>query len=66
MNQTSQHSIEIAHEVFGVGFDVRIKPPLADKDWDREFATYREARGWAGGLRMTHGWKIIDRTGGAS
>ena len=64
MPPASERRIEIAREPFGEGFDVRVKPPVENHDWDREFPTYREARGWAGGLKMSHGWKILDRTGG--
>jgi hypothetical protein len=60
---SEQHVIIIAHEAFGAGYDVKVVPPLPGEPLDAEFAEYRKARGWAGGLRMTRGWRIVDQTG---
>jgi hypothetical protein len=57
----SEPRIYLRPEPFGVGFDVTIEPPLADgRKFDRELATYREARGYAGGLRMSLGLPVVD------
>lgn len=55
--------IEIAHEPFGAGFDVRVVPAVAGEHLDAEFQDYRKARRWATGLRINHGWRIRDKTG---
>ncbi|WP_070154097.1 hypothetical protein [Sphingobium phenoxybenzoativorans] len=44
----------------GSGFTVRIDPPIEGEDLDGDFDSYRNARGWAGGIRMTRGWRIVD------
>lgn len=54
--------IEITNEPFNHGFDVKVVPPVEGESLDAEFPTHRQARGWASGLRMTRGWRIIDRT----
>ncbi|CAN5199105.1 hypothetical protein BH10PSE12_BH10PSE12_36510 [soil metagenome] len=46
----------------GSGFSVRIDPPLDGEDLDGDFDAYKNARGWAGGIRMTRGWRLIDQT----
>lgn len=43
----------------GASFVVTIDPEHEDFE-PRAFADYREARGWAGGLRMVRGRKLID------
>jgi len=55
--------IIIKPEAFGVGFDVRIIPPVPDEHLDAEFPTHKRARGWASGLRLTRVWRIVDLTG---
>ena len=45
-------------------FCVRIDPAPDGPDLSGAFATYRIARGHAGGLRMVHRWPIIDQTCG--
>ncbi|CAN5349962.1 hypothetical protein BH10PSE12_BH10PSE12_18910 [soil metagenome] len=47
----------------GSGFSVRIDPPLEGEDLNGDFDSYRNARGWAGGVRMTRGWLLMDQTG---
>ena len=44
------------------GFRVEVQPPVEGEDLDADFPAYRKARGWAGGLRMTRGWRIKDLT----
>lgn len=44
------------------GFRVEVQPPVEGEDLDADFAVYRKARGWAGGLRLTRGWRLIDQT----
>jgi hypothetical protein len=44
------------------GFRVEVQPPVEGEDLDANFPDYRRARGWAGGLRFSRGWKLIDRT----
>lgn len=46
----------------GSGFIVRIVPPVEGEDLAGDFDSYRNARGWAGGLRMTRGWRVVDET----
>lgn len=56
--------IRIEPEPFGQGFDVKILPPLADgRSFDQEHATYRAARGYAGGLRLILGLPMLDLVG---
>lgn len=43
----------------GAAYTVTIDPPTADHPL-RRFADYRDARGYAGGLRMVKGWILID------
>ncbi|KXU29942.1 hypothetical protein A0J57_18140 [Sphingobium sp. 22B] len=45
------------------GFRVQVQPPVEGEDLDADLPDYRRARGWAGGLRMSRGWRVIDRTG---
>ncbi len=47
----------------GDGFAVVLEPPLPSNPQRQWFADAREARGVAGGLRLVHGLKKIDRTG---
>ncbi|MHA6768095.1 hypothetical protein [Sphingobium ummariense] len=54
--------IEISPEPFGAGFDVKVIPPVDGEPLDAEFPTHKQARGWASGLRLARGWRIIDRT----
>lgn len=56
------HRIIVRPEAFGCGFDVVVDPPAPDEILDREFATHREARGYASGLRLTRRWPIVDQT----
>lgn len=42
---------------------VTVTPPVEGFDYDQPHADYRAARGYAGGLRMTCGWPILDRVG---
>lgn len=56
----ADHRIILKRE--GEGFAVVVEPPLSGESFDTQRATYKEARGWAGGLRLTHRWPIEDRT----
>lgn len=50
---------------FGSGFDVSVEPAPADGiERNREFATIKEARGYASGLRLIHRWPILDQAEG--
>lgn len=42
------------------GFRVQVQPPVEGEDLDTDLPDYRKARGWAGGLRLTRGWKLVD------
>lgn len=53
-------SIIIKSGPHGAGFTVETVPPIDGTD--RDFADHRAAYGWASGLRLTHGGKIIDQT----
>lgn len=57
--------IQITREAFGCGYDVCIIPPV-EPSLDQEFATYKQARGYGGGLRLVQGWHLVDLTGEAS
>ena len=52
------HSITIASDE--TGYCVTVEPSHPDHP-PRLFADHREARGWAGGIRMVTGWKLIDQ-----
>lgn len=54
----SEHRIVLERD--GDGFAVRVQPPLDGHDLDRTSESYKDARGWAGGLRLTHCWPIDD------
>lgn len=60
MTDAPKHRIYIDHA--DGGFSVKIDPPSPDQSSDQTFPTYRAARGWAGGVRLSRGGKIIDRT----
>ena len=63
----TERAVYIRPEVFGVGFDVVITPALDDgRNFDRECRTYREARGYSGGLRLSLGLRVIDETDGGA
>jgi len=32
------------------------------EELDADLPTYKKARGWAGGLHMTRGWRLVDWT----
>ena len=63
MASSPERIIEIAHEPFGAGFDVRVIPSVTGEHLDAEFRDYRKALRWATGLRSNHGWRIRDKTG---
>ena len=44
------------------GYRVQVIPPVEGEDLDADFPLYRKARGWAGGLRLSRGWRLIDQT----
>lgn len=44
------------------GFRVEVQPPVKGEDLNADLPDYRRARGWAGGLRFTRGWRIHDLT----
>lgn len=44
----------------GDAFAVTVEPAQPDQDWSRTYSTHREARGWAGGIRLNRGWKLVD------
>jgi hypothetical protein len=55
------HRILIRPEAWGSNIDVVIDPPLpGGESFDRDFPTLREARGYAGGIRMTRGYPVVD------
>lgn len=53
-------------EPAGDEFSVRVDPPCLGGFFDRSFAEYKRARGYAGGLRLTHRWPIDDRAEGGA
>ena len=44
-------------------FCVTVQPPLDGHD-PQIFDSHKRARGFAGGLRLSHRWPIVDETGG--
>lgn len=42
---------------------VTVQPPL-DGHGPQIFDSHKKARGFAGGLRLSHRWPIVDETGG--
>jgi len=58
MTDQTERQILISH-TGDAAFRVQVHPPLYE-GLDGTFPTHREARGWASGLRMTRGWRIID------
>jgi hypothetical protein len=48
---------------FSDGFDVTVRPTPEGENPDAHFETYKQARGWAGGLRLCHCWRIVDHVG---
>jgi len=58
MNDIVEHRVIVRSA--GSGFTVRIEPPLESEDLNGDFDSYRNARGWAGGIRMTRGFKLVD------
>jgi len=55
-----KHSHLIIVRAVGSAFTVRIEPPIEGEDLNGVFDNYKNARGWAGGIRMTRGFKLID------
>ena len=51
------HTITIAPDANG--FRVTVEPSHPDHP-ARQFTDHREARGWAGGVRMVSGWRLVD------
>jgi len=57
----ADHSILIEQSADAVR--VTVTPPVTGFDYDDTLPDYRAARGYAGGLRMSCGWPIVDRVG---
>lgn len=57
----TDHSIVIEAEADMIR--VTVTPPVEGFDYDDTHPDYRAARGYAGGLRMSCGWPIVDRVG---
>ena len=55
-NPATGHTIFIRPA--GAKWSMRVVPPLIGEDLDRVFDQYSQARGFAGGLRMTRGYAI--------
>lgn len=60
----ADHSIIIEQDAGAIR--VTVKPPVDGFDYDQPHDDYRSARGYAGGLRMSCGWPIVDRVGDMS
>ncbi|QUT05202.1 hypothetical protein KFK14_19725 [Sphingobium phenoxybenzoativorans] len=58
----SQPDHKVVVRRIGSGFSVRIEPPIEGEDLNGDFDSYKNARGWAGGIRMTRGFRLIDET----
>lgn len=48
------------------GYEVTVVPPFDGVGHDKRFLTYREARGYGGGLRLVLGLKLVDRCDGVA
>ena len=44
------------------GFCVDVEPAVEGRDYSHASTTAKEARGYAGGLKLTNGWPIVDLT----
>lgn len=60
----SEPARHIALRAAGDGFTVALEPALPGDPAPSIFRTYREARGWAGGLRLVHRVSIVDEATG--
>ncbi len=58
--KTTARRIIIRPEMWGDRIDVVIEPPLVGESFDKDFATHHEARGYAGGIKLTRGFPIVD------
>lgn len=58
-----RHSVVIAPEPFGFGYDVFVTPPPDGIGHDREFRAYKAARAYADRLADRMGWALVDRVG---
>lgn len=61
----TDHRIIITREPGQGLFVVDIDPPLGES-WRRSYADHASARGFAGGIKMSRGFPIDDRSGGAN
>lgn len=57
------HTIRIAPEPFGCGFDVTVEPVPTGVGHDRELPTYAEAKAYAERLSAAMGWPVLDQVG---
>ena len=62
--QKPDHTIRIAPETFGCGFDVTVEPVPIGVGHDRELATYADAKAYADRLSAAMGWPILDQCEG--
>jgi len=60
----AEHQHRIILKRAGDRFAVVIEPPLSGESFDTQRTTYKEARGFAGGVRLSRGWPIDDQTNG--
>lgn len=59
-----ERRITIRTEPFGAGFEIVVVPAPGWTNYDVERPTHRDAMRYAQSLRVVHGWKIIDESGG--
>jgi hypothetical protein len=59
-------TITIGQSAIDDSFYVEVLPPPDGIGHDREFQTHRAAYGYASGLKMVTGWRLLDLTGGAA
>jgi hypothetical protein len=55
--------IVVREKAYDEGFDVIVVAAPDGESFDRSYADYRRARGYAFGLKMVRGWPIVDEIG---
>ena len=63
MGDRLNHVITIAHETFGMGYDVIVRPAPFNGSLDREFRAVADAQEYARELHVDHGWIIRNLIG---
>jgi hypothetical protein len=56
------HTVLLRDDSLSGLFHVEIVPPLDAGNFDQSFKTHKQARGYAGGLRLCLGFPLVDKT----